>query len=277
MSDRAKEVLRITMSMTVVCIAGALILGGVFVATDRYQTAAREAGERSAIVDLLGLGDDARVSTVEQFLAREQRSVVYRQRKPEGADALQLVFALDGTLLVRETIDADAAEASDGLEALGRLFVASEHGEPAGFVIEGEARGYKNTIRFFVGLNASFEITGVKVIEHEEDPGLGAEIATGWFQGQYVGRAAADLPRLDVTRDPMPEDWRAALHQRDRMPPATWAQQYESLAKREREEPIYAVTGATISSRALTDGVRSAVGHFRKRWDLIAPHMEDPA
>ena len=161
-----------------------------------------------------------------------------------------------------------------GSSTLGRLFVATRDGAPAGFVLEGEVRGYKNRIGFFVGLNEAFEITGVRVLEHEEDPGLGAEIATDWFQGQYVGRAAADLTDITVTRDPMPEDWRVALLALKRLTPTEWNETHGELAARKRHEPVHAITGATISSEALTEGVRTTVGHFRKRWALISPHLE---
>jgi H+/Na+-translocating ferredoxin:NAD+ oxidoreductase subunit G len=187
------------------------------------------------------------------------------------------VFALDGRLIASGPVAAAAATnggAGDrGLVPLGRMFAASRAGAPAGFVVEGEARGYKNRIRFFVALTAGFDLAGVRVIEHEEDPGLGAEIATPAFQGQYLGRAAADLPTLDVTKDPMPEDWRAALATIGSTPLDAWRERHAALLARERENPVYAVTGATISSRALTDGVREAVDHFRRRWELLAPQL----
>jgi electron transport complex protein RnfG len=89
-----------------------------------------------------------------------------------------------------------------------------------------------------------------------------------------VGRTADDVARLDVTRDPMPEDWRAALLQLERTPPPAWRAAHAALLERERGRPIYAVTGATISSRALTGGVRATVDHFRRRWELIGPRLE---
>ena len=46
-----------------------------------------------------------------------------------------------------------------------------------------------------------------------------------------------------------------------------------SATVREAPKPIYAVTGATISSRALTRGVRTTVDHFRRRWNLIGPRL----
>lgn len=113
----------------------------------------------------------------------------------------------------------------------------------------------------------------MRVLEHEEDPGLGAEVATPAFQGQFLGRAAAGLAALAVTRDPMPEDWRAALATLARTPVERWREYHAALLAREQARPIYAVTGATISSRALTDGVRETVDHFQRRWALLGPYL----
>jgi electron transport complex protein RnfG len=265
-------VLRIALSMTATCAIGAAILGGVFVATDRYQEAARARGERSAVTEMLGLDSTATVLQVQQYLDLSRHEVLYRTQPAGGARGAELAFTLEGALAHRgESPAGDAAV--KGLVPLGRLFVATRAGAPAGFVTEGETQGYKNRIRFFVAIDSKFDVAGVRVVEHEEDPGLGAEVATPWFQGQFVGRPVGSLPALDVTRDPMPEDWREALRERDRMNPTTWRARFVSLLAREEPKPIYAVTGATISSRALTNGVRAAARHFERRWALLAPYL----
>jgi len=276
MSDRAREVLRIAWSMTIACLVGAAVLGVVFVATERYAEASRVAGERRAITEMLGLDSTATVVQIRQYLDRGSRAVVYRREGGEGS-GIELRFSLDGDLLARSPLAAAAAESEEGLEPLGRLFVAEENGTPAGFVIEGTTRGYKNTIRFFIALDRGFDVAGVRVVEHEEDPGLGAEVATPWFQGQFLGRSAESLDGLTVTKDPMPEDWRAALDRLARMPNAEWEAEYGALAGQMRQGPIHAVSGATISSEALTRGVRTTVDHFRRRWALIAPHLGGPS
>jgi electron transport complex protein RnfG len=267
-----REVLRIAASMIVTCLLGGLILGGVYVATDRYAEAARVKNDRAAITQLLGLDSTATVLEVRQYLTPDRNEVIYRTVPPDGSQGAELRFSLDGRLAGRRAVSADA-EPGKGWTALGRLFVARRSGAPAGFVVEAETQGYKNLIRFFVALDDSFRIAGVRVVQHEEDPGLGAEVATSWFQGQFVGRAASDLSSLDVTRDPMPEDWRAALMERDKMDPGAWRAHFAALLAREDRKPIYAVTGATISSRALTNGVRTAVHHFERRWELLAPYL----
>lgn len=265
----AAEIRRIVISMTAVCAIGAAILGGVYLATDRYAEAARVRGERRAVTELLGLGPNAAVLEIDQSLAPGGEEVAYRT-VPEKGPGREVVFTLDGTLL-RE--GAAPVEPDKGSKPLGRLYVATEKGAPVGFVTEGETRGYKNRIRFFVGITAGGEISGVRVLEHEEDPGLGAEVATPWFTGQFAGRAVASAQGLDVTKDPMPEDWSAALRERGRLTPAAWAERHRDLEAREAGRPIYAVTGATISSRALTTGVRATIAHFERRWALVGPRL----
>lgn len=274
MSARAAEVVRIAASMTAACAIGATILGGVYVATDRYQEAARAATERRAVAGILGLKPEAEVRVVDQLLSPAERHVIYREEGggtgESGVDS-ELVFTYEGRLVRRAP--ASQAKAAGDLVPVGRLFVASEGGELRGFVVEGESRGYKNRIRFFVGLDAAFGIAGVEVLEHEEDPGLGAEVAKPWFERQFAGRPYEAVPGLDVTRDPLPEDWRAALLERNRLEPREWNARHRALVNRMTRSPIYAVTGATISSRALTDGVRNTVLHFERRWQLLAPYL----
>jgi electron transport complex protein RnfG len=271
------EVARIIASMAGTCAVGAVILGAVYVGTERYAEAARLSGERRAVTELLSLDADGAgtvVREVRQFLGNGGREVVYREVAADGAPGREVVFTLDGELVRQGAAPAPVeGETPKGLHPLGRVFVASKGGRDAGFVVEGEIQGYKNRIRFFVALDSAFDVAGVRVLEHEEDPGLGAEVATPWFQGQYLGRPVSSLATLDVTRDPMPEDWRGALMTLDRTPAADWRARNGGLVTRERDRPIYAVTGATISSRALTDGVRTTADHFRRRWQLVAPHL----
>ena len=60
-----------------------------------------------------------------------------------------------------------------------------------------------------------------------------------------------------------------------KMERAAWAEEYNDLLEREQTNPIYAVTGATISSQALTDGLRNTTNHFRYRWALLSPYLGD--
>ena len=162
MNARTAELLRITASMTVACALGALVLGGVHVATDRYARAARAAEERSAVTRLLDLDAGARVREIGQYFDRPRGTVIYRTAATAGR-AQRLVFSVDGRLLRRDDV-AERQPESRGLDRLGRIFVAERGRAVCGFVVEGEARGYKNAIRFFVALDSAFTLTGVEVV-----------------------------------------------------------------------------------------------------------------
>lgn len=269
-----KVIAGIAMNLALVCAVSAIVLGGVYVGTERYQRMARLEGERTAVGALLQLGQGSEVTEVEQYLDAAKNEVLYRAREygNESAPVRARVFSLSGEL--RASDDAADAEPPAGLEPLGRMFVARENGALAGFVLEGESRGYKNRIRFFVALDSSLAVKGVRVLEHEEDPGLGAEIATPVFRAQFTGRTPDEIAAIGVTRDPMPEDWHAALAAYASSTGAEAPAEWRTLVDRERSRPIYAITGATISSRALTRGVKGTVDHFRRRWSLLAPQLE---
>lgn len=268
----AGEVLRIAASMVVTCALAAMVLGAVYVATERYAEAARVRNERAAIAEMLGLGPTAKVREVRQYLDPARNDVIYIAEPDSGSSGLEVVFGLDGAL-EREAVVPAGAEAPKGAVSLGRFFIARDRNVQAGFVIEGQTQGYKNRIRFFVALKPDGDIAGVRIVEHEEDPGLGAEIATSWFQGQFEGRHVSQ--ELDVTRDPMPKEWRDALLEKREIESWTWAARYRMLQNKETARPvIYAVTGATISSRAITYGVRDAVLRFQRRLGRVGRYLD---
>lgn len=275
MNAARREIATIVLSMVAVCGLGAAVLGGVYVLTARHSEEQERVAEAREVASLLALDGRATVLEVRPFLWPERRAVLYRVAPMGGeGETLELAFDLDGARLSEAAPPGGGQlrRDEDALVPLGRVFVARRGAVPAGFVVEGESRGYKNRIRFLVGLTPDWRIVGVRVVEHEEDPGLGAEIATPEFEGQFVGREGSEAA-LGVTRDPMPEDWRAALTELRRLARGPWSLRHERLLARERGKPIYAVTGATISSRALSDGVRVTVERFRSRWERIGPHL----
>ena len=186
------------------------------------------------------------------------------------------MFALDGAAAsaAARAGRAAARPRSAGSRRSGACSWPCRRRPAAGFVVEGESRGYKNRIRFFVALDAAFDVAGRARHRARGGPGPGRRDRHAVVPGPV--RRAAPRSRsstLDVTRTRCPRTGAprcSTLASACRA--ATWRARTASLLERERARPIYAVTGATISSRALTDGVRTTVDHFRRRWALLAPH-----
>ncbi|MDD5556807.1 MAG: FMN-binding protein [bacterium] len=137
----------------------------------------------------------------------------------------------------------------DGYGADGRI---------AGYALPAERQGYQSPIRVLVGIATDGTVTGVRVLSQAETPGLGARIEETeageslWARIGLLfgGRGGGDAPS--------PRPW--------------FLEQYAGLradeivlrGPAESGKGIHAVTGATITSRALTDAVRDAVGEFMR-------------
>ena len=105
-------------------------------------------------------------------------------------------------------------------------------GEPVGYITLALGKGYSSRVRTMVGVDREMIITGIKIAFQQETPGLGTRIEevrrgdkTPWFQEQFRGKTRE---YLEVVRTADPER-------------------------------IEAITGATISSEAVTSSVRKAV------------------
>ncbi|MBU0614561.1 MAG: RnfABCDGE type electron transport complex subunit G [Nanoarchaeota archaeon] len=112
---------------------------------------------------------------------------------------------------------------ADSFESVGNDYVAYKDSQVVGKVMMIEVSGYASMIKALVGVDNDNKITGIDVLEQAETPGLGAKIASEEFKGQFMGKSS------------------------------------DALAIRKDGGNIDAITGATISSRAITNAVKSAL------------------
>lgn len=169
----------------------------------------------------------------EQYRIEEQRSA--RIEVLPGADDAVFEETTTDTTLQGEPFvyhTAYAGEARD--EVIGWTFTAY-------------GTGYSSTIETIVGVVPDGTISGIKIVFQQETPGLGAKVtevasentlwavvsgkgvdesaARPWFQEQFDGRSADGLV----------------------------------VVKSESEDGILAITGATVSSEAVTSSVREGL------------------
>lgn len=121
--------------------------------------------------------------------------------------------------------DAEDFEESDG------CYIGLSAGEAVGYVFETEAKGYGGSVKVMTGIDIDGNITGVTVLEHEETPGLGANAEKTSFTDQYVQMAPTDGIKLVKNKAPA-------------------------------EGEIEALTGASITSKAVTDAVNAAIEQY---------------
>ncbi len=100
-----------------------------------------------------------------------------------------------------------------------------KNGETVGYCVKAEPSGYGGKISMMIGLDTDFNVTGIKITSMSETPGLGAKADSGWID-QFKGKSGG----LEVVKTGNAGD-----------------------------SQINAISGATITSKAVTSGVNSAV------------------
>lgn len=107
-----------------------------------------------------------------------------------------------------------------------KYFVAKKGGDIIGYVIQSFGKGYSSYINTFIATDKDFVVQKINILGHGETPGLGDEIEADWFKNQFKDKTLEHL----------------------------------KVIKGETKEDIQAISGATISSRAVTeDAVKHGV------------------
>ncbi len=106
-------------------------------------------------------------------------------------------------------------------------------GELVGYTLKTVASGYGGDIEIITGISAEGNVTGMKVVSHSETPGLGANSEKLEFRNQFVGKSTSS--NISVVKS-APKD-----------------------------NEIQAISGATITSKAVTGGVNMAIDVFNSK------------
>jgi len=122
----------------------------------------------------------------------------------------------------------DTTDLENGLVVEG--FEALEDNVVIGYVFKTLPKGYGGALEVVVGISNSGTITGVRIGSHNETPGLGAKSTDASFYDQYENMIADQEISVSKTQ--------------------------------QSDTEIQAISGATITSEAVTRGVNSAIKAF---------------
>lgn len=293
-----KDIIKITISLTGVCIGAAVVLGLVFTQTEAARKHIEEQQKEQTILGLLGFGagkeekSDLRIQPVHRYVlsgAKEGTQLGYVVPTKDGKFVMVRVD-LSGKPLKVIPIEAKPAEmADDGPRNLAvskampggmnaqyaeTFYIANQAGERLGYVLPGITQGFKTFVKMMVSLDPKFAVTGVAITESEEDPGLGAEIEQNYFRNQFIGKTLELLKTLKVVKEPLPPDYLEALEPAKAKKAKLSPDQIKEIKEKHLKDNIYALTGATISSRAVTRGVKATVKKFAYRFDILKKAVE---
>ncbi len=138
----------------------------------------------------------------------------------EPAAAAQRVKAKNDAM--KELVkDAENFKPIDGKEG---WYAGMKGGKVIAYVVPAQGKGYGGVIQMLAAFTPEGKALDYKVLKHAETPGLGDKMTEPKFRKQFAGKAAQDMEVVKVPTD----------------------------------KNIQALTGATITSRAVTGGIREA-------------------
>ena len=290
-----KQILRITIGLTISCLIAALVMGSVFTVTDKAKKHNEHQNIQNTMLELLGYTkanpapSDLKLYAIYRYVVEDGEKKYLGYMMPvekDGEKGYQLLLitlagkfaaSYDLPIASEEAIEAPNREKvlKGVLEPPKRFAYAdstviAKLGEKRlAYLLPGEFPGFKTFISVMLALDPSFKILGLEIMEHEEDPGLGAEIEEEYFKNQFEGKTFDKVKELSVVKEPLPDDYRKYLETQKWGKGAFTEEEIESLRRKYKDQDIYALTGATISSQSVTDGVKGMIKRFTYRVEIL--------
>jgi len=131
-----------------------------------------------------------------------------------------------------EPVEIDAAYSGEGTTVRIKEIYAGKSGDNLiGYTYTVLSKGYGGDVEIIIGIDVEGKIEAIQIGEHSETPGLGAKAVDVNFVGQYRGKTVDKS--LEVVKGKVSGD-----------------------------AQIQAISGATITSRAVTEGVNKAIEYY---------------
>jgi electron transport complex protein RnfG len=165
-------------------------------------------------------------AAVMAFVDQKTRGPIEKSKVAEEMDAMKVV-----TPACDNDLEKDSITVADKDRQMDITFYVAKKGDTpvgAAFVVVAP-NGYSGAIEIMVGVDTAGVITGLEILKHAETPGLGSKITTPLFKDQFIGKSSRDPAEWSVVKDG-----------------GTFKQ----------------ITGATISSRAVTTALASGLEFF---------------
>jgi electron transport complex protein RnfG len=290
-----REIIKITIALTLSCLVAGVMIGATFIFTAKPKQHNAHLNVQQTMLGLLGYGKrlaapaELRLHQVHRYIVKDgdtQRMGYMVPARNGGGEGYALVLVdLAGQFLAYHDLDLTAAGAlssDDRKKALGRvlqapieidfadtMIIACMGQARTAYLLPGEFPGFKTFIKAMVALSADFQLLGLEVIEHEEDPGLGGEITQSYFKNQFVGKSFDTLKSLSVVKEPLPAEYERYLKSMGSAASGLSAEDVAQIQKHYQDKDIYALTGATISSAAVTNGVKAMAKKFAYRIRIL--------
>lgn len=286
-----KNIVHITVALVISCLVAGVVMGLTFTVTAKAKKHNEHQNVQDTMLALLRYSktnpapSDLQLHPVYRYIIADGQTqylgymVPVRKGAEEAYDLV--VLSLQGKFVEEQglSISPEAAiEPPDREKALravlkppktfvyaDQMVVAKLGDKRVAYLLPGEFPGFKTFISVMLALDPSFRILGLEIMESEEDPGLGGEIEQEYFKHQFTDKKLEKVKKLKVVKEPLPDEYKKYLETRKWKKGMFSKEQIENIRNKYENRDIYAITGATISSRSVTNGVKGMVKKFAYR------------
>lgn len=116
-----------------------------------------------------------------------------------------------------------------GAQNIEKVYIGKNDKSSVGYIVRMAPNGYGGPIKLLIALDKDYQVKGISILEHSETPGFGANAEKASFKDQFINLS---LPISVTKTEP-------------------------------KENEIQAITGATITSEAITNAVNEAGDYIK--------------
>jgi electron transport complex protein RnfG len=247
-----KDIAKIALNLIVIYVIGGLLLVLVYAKTSPIIFKNKKEDKEAALKAMMPV--HLKMKVPEGDIAKLKAALPETQSEPESGEAEGVAF-LDAEMdiykasmkkVLKKLRKAGASEIEQysdyGIKKVGDWSPWHKHAEffevmdgenPAGYIVETFGKGYSSYPDIYASIGKDFVVRKIEVLSHGETPGLGDEIMLDWFKNMYKGKVLDQLV----------------------------------VIKGDAGDKIQALTGATISTRAVTHAVRDAVKMLTENYE----------
>jgi len=289
-----KDFPRIIIGLTVACVASAFIMGAAFMLTIKAKKHNEYMEFKEAMYSALGYTHENPAPSTLKF-HEVYRYILHEPKKDYMGYMIPLkngkycfiALSFEGNFLYKKDLNISEEEAREesarekALSAVlnpsikffyaNKIIIAVNNGKRVAYLLPRGFAGFKTTIKVLLALEPDYTIKGLEILEQEEDPGLGGEIEKNYFKNQFKGLTYKEITQLKVIKKPLPEEYRKILEQEGEFT----EEQIKKIREKYQDSHIYALTGATITSTCVTNGIKNIVKKFAYRIKVLDKMIKD--
>lgn len=151
---------------------------------------------------------------------------VIKQRIIEDSESSRKIVLPDAEKFIKLQVEKIKSTGKNDYSSVKEAYAAKKGGKTIGYVFLANPKGYGGEVNVMIGIDEKGTVSGIQIGDNKETPGLGSKANDPEFRGQYLNKK---FSIINVVK-----------------------------RKVQKDDEVEAISGATITSKAVSKGVEQA-------------------